>query len=106
MSDLETWSDVSGSYCEDCVRLSMDLDEREMDDRMRAMIERWEAESACKRGTHGAGDCGGRGVQCMTMASYQEAQLCARLTCLCKDSFKLPQASLRTRIVQMIELCK
>ena len=103
----ETWSDVSGSYCEDCVTLSMDLEEREMDDGMRAMIERWEAESACEWCVHGAGHdmCNGQ-VHCTTMASYQEAQLCARLICLCKDSLKLPsaQASLQTRIVQIIAL--
>ena len=94
MSD--TWSDDSGSYCEDCVNLSMTLEERAIDERMRIMIEKWEAASVCK--------CDVEDGVCRTMASYHEKQLCARLTCLCKDSLKLPQASLQTRIAQIIEL--
>ena len=102
----ETWSDVSGSYCEDCVTLSMDLEEREMDDGMRTMIEKWHADS-CEWCVHGAGNdmCSVRGKECTKMAHYNDAQMCSRLAYLCRNSIRLPpsKASLQTRIVQIIE---
>ena len=47
------------------------------------------------------GICNGRGKECRAMASYREAQSCARMNYLCRDTMRMPpaQASLQTRIM-------
>ena len=50
------------------------------------------------------GVCNGQGKECRAMASYHEAQTCARLASLCRDSIHTPPvyASLQDRIVALV----
>ena len=50
------------------------------------------------------GICNGQGKECKAMALYHQAQTCARVACLCKDSIQKPPVyvSLQDRIVALV----
>ena len=50
------------------------------------------------------GICNGQGKECKAMALYHQAQTCARLACLCRDSIQKPPVyvSLQDRIVALV----
>ena len=52
------------------------------------------------------GICNGQGKECKAMALYHEAQTCARLACLCRDSIQKPPVyvSLQDRIVALASI--
>ena len=54
-----------------------------------------------------SGICNGRGKECRDMASYRQAQLCARMNCLCQDTIRTKPifTSLQTRIVDAVQKC-
>ena len=58
----------------------------------------------CLRDQRG-GICDGRGNECQAMASYHEAQSCARMNYICRNTIRMPpaQASLQTRIVICVQ---
>ena len=52
------------------------------------------------------GICNGQGKECKAMALYHQAQTCARLACLCRDSIQKPPVyvSLQDRIVALASI--
>ena len=51
------------------------------------------------------GICNGRGKECKNMASYRQAQSCARINYLCRDTIRMQptHTSLQTRIVDVVQ---
>ena len=51
------------------------------------------------------GICNGRGKECKNMASYRQAQSCARMNYLCRDTIRMQptHTSLQTRIVDVVQ---
>jgi hypothetical protein len=51
------------------------------------------------------GICNGRGKECRAMASYRQAQSCARMNYLCRDTIRMQptHTSLQTRIVDVVQ---